>query len=309
MQEDKGMTPADAISVVSRIKDHANGRARRFAYYFASLFLGICAFALPLKKLIGMSLYSELYSYIPLIFATSCYFLASGRKKIFDDPAWSFGYGAPVLILSLAAGVAGLKNAALLGPNDYLCAMTFSFWLFLTGTFILCFGTRSFVKAIFPLALLLFTIPFPDLLHDKIVTFLQAASFNSASLIFNTLGFFPLERGFFFQFPEMTVEVARQCSGIRSSTALVILSLLSGHFFLRSSLNRVLLVIFAVLIAIFKNGVRIVGLTLGGIYVDSRIMSGPVHRTGGVPVFILAFALLSIVVLVMSRLEKRTKKK
>lgn len=35
---------------------NGNGRARRFAYYFAFLFLGICTFALPLKELIGMSL-------------------------------------------------------------------------------------------------------------------------------------------------------------------------------------------------------------------------------------------------------------
>ena len=96
------MTQADAIFVVSRIKGHASDRARRFAYYFASLFLGICAFASPLKELIAMSLHSELYSYIPLIFATSCYFLVSGRKKIFDDPAWSFGYGA--LLLSFEPG-------------------------------------------------------------------------------------------------------------------------------------------------------------------------------------------------------------
>lgn len=205
------MTQADAIFVVSRIKGHASDRARRFAFYFASLFLGICAFASPLKELIGMSLHSELYSYIPLIFATSCYFLVRRRKKILDDPAWSFGYGALLLSLSLAAGVAGLKNSALLGPNDYLCAMTFSFWLFVTGTFILCFGARAFMKAIFPLALLALTIPFPDLLHDKIVSFLQAASFSAAGLIFNALGFFPLEQGFLFQFPEITVEVARRC--------------------------------------------------------------------------------------------------
>jgi hypothetical protein len=43
-------------SVPSRIERHVNGRARRFAYYFAFLFLGICTFALPLKELIGMSL-------------------------------------------------------------------------------------------------------------------------------------------------------------------------------------------------------------------------------------------------------------
>jgi exosortase len=286
-------------------ESHVNHRVRRFAYYFASLFIGICIFALPLKDLIAMSLHSELYSYIPLIFVTSCYLLVSGRKEIFGSPAWSFGYGASVLILSLAAGVAGRKYAALLGANDELCVMGFSFWLFLMGTFILFFGTRTFKKAIFPLALLLFTIPFPALLLDKIVGFLQAASFTVTGLIFNALGFFPIQEGFAFKFPELAIEVARECSGIRSSVALVIMGLLCGHLFLRSSLNRILLVVFAVMIAIFKNGVRIVGLTLGTIYVDPRILNSPLHRAGGIPVFIFAFALLSIVVLVMRRLEKR----
>lgn len=278
---------------------------RRFAYYFVSLFLGICLFAFPLKELIGMSLQSDLYSYIPLIFATSCYLLASGRKEIFDDPAWSFGYGTFVLILSLAAGIAGLKYAALLGANDWLCVMAFSFWLFLMGTFILFLGTRTFTKAIFPLALLLFTIPLPAFLLDKIVGFLQAASSTMTGLIFNALGFFPLQEGFSFKFPEVTIEVAKQCSGIHSSVALVIMSLLCGRLFLRSSLNRILLVVFAVLIAIFKNGVRIVALTLGAIYVDPRILSSALHKSGGIPIFIFAFALLSIVVLVMRKLEKR----
>ena len=189
------------LSVLCASVVNGNGRARRFAYYFASLFLGICIFALPLKDLIAMSLQSELYSYIPLIFVVSCYLLASGRKEIFDNPAWSFGYGPPVLILSLAAGVAGLKYAVLLGPNDGLCVMAFSFWLFLMGTFILFFGTRTLMKAIFPLALLLLTIPFPGLLLDKIVTFLQATSFTATGLIFNVLGFFPLEQGFRIQVP------------------------------------------------------------------------------------------------------------
>jgi exosortase len=253
----------------------------------------------------AMSLQSELYSYIPLIFVMSGYLLASGRKAIFDAPAWSFGYGASVLILSLAAGVAGLKYAILLDPNDGLCVIGLSIWLFLMGTFILFFGVHTFKKAIFPLTLLLFTIPFPGLILDKIVVFLQTASFTVTRLIFNALGFFPLVQGFEFKFPELTIEVAKQCSGIRSSISLVILSLLCGNFFLRSKLNRILLVVFAVAIAIFKNGVRIVGLTLGAIYVDPRILSSALHKSGGIPVFIMAFFLLSIVVLVMRKLEKR----
>jgi exosortase len=284
---------------------NCNGQARRFAYFFATVFLGVCAFYVPLKTLIAMSLQSELYSYIPLIFVVSCYLLAGGRKKIFDKPALSFGYGAFLLILSLAAGAAGLKSAALLGADDWLCVMAFSFWLFLTGTFTLFFGTHTFKKAIFPLLLLLLTIPFPGLLLDRTVGFLQTASFTMTGLIFNVLGFFPLEQGFAFKFPEGTIEVATQCSGIRSSMALVILSLLCGHIFLRSNLNRILLVFFAVLIAIFKNGVRIAGLTLGGFYVAPSILAGPLHKSGGILVFMLGFALLSAVVMVMKKLEKK----
>jgi exosortase len=305
IQDNKGAAPFNDFRVDTRIGGHVNALSNRFAYYVVSLFLGVCVFALPLKELITMSLDSELFSFIPLIFVTSIYLVVNGRKEIFDEPSWSFGYGAPVLIMSLAAGVAGLKHAAVLGPNDYLCVMMFSFWLFLTGTFLLFFGKRIFIKAIFPLAMLLFIIPFPALLLDKIVDFLQMASYTVTSLIFNALGFFPLEQGFSFKFPEITIEVAKQCSGIRSGMSLLILSLLCGHLFLRSSLNRILLAIFAVLIAIFKNGVRIVGLTLGAVYVDPRIMASDVHKKGGYPVFALAFLMLMTVVIVMRKLEKR----
>ncbi|SPF49907.1 conserved membrane hypothetical protein [Syntrophobacter sp. SbD1] len=307
IRRSSSITPFDPVE--SRIGDRPDDRARLFSYYFASLLTGVCIFAIPLKDLLMMSLHSELYSYIPLIFLTSGYLLTSGRKEIFQNPAYSTGYGVLVLILSLGAGVVGLRSAVFLGPNDYLCVMAFSFWLFLVGTFILCFGMRTFTRAIFPLALLLFTIPMPALLLDKIVSSLQAASFASTSLIFHSLGFFPLEEGSVFKFPELAIEVARQCSGIRSSTALVILSLLSGNLFLRSSLNRFLLVIFSIFIAIFKNGVRIAALALGTIYIDPRIISGPIHEAGGIPVFMLGFAMLSTVVVVMRKLEKRTEKR
>ena len=101
------------------------------------------------------------------------------------------------------------------GPMTGCASWRFSFWLFLTGTFMLFFGTQTFRKAIFPLLLLLLTIPFPGLLLDKIVGFLQTASFAMTGLIFNVLGFFPIEQGFAFKFPEGTIEVATQCSGIR----------------------------------------------------------------------------------------------
>ncbi len=309
IRDNKSAAPLKIFSDGSEIGGRVNARSGRFACYFASLFLGIGIFAWPLKELITMSWHSELYSFIPLIFVTSGYLLASSRKEIFDEPAWCFSYGVLVLIFSAAAGVAGLEKAAVLEPNDYLCIITFSFWLFLIGTFILFFGRLTFKKAIFPLTILLFIIPFPELVLNKIVGLLQVASYSVTGWIFNGLGFFPLEQGFTFKFPEITVEVARQCSGIRSGISLIIVSILCGNLFLRSSLNRILLVIFSVPIAIFKNGVRIVGLTLSTIYVDHRVISSNFHRKGGYPVFILALSMLMAIVTLMRKLEKRRMKK
>ena len=70
MHENKGTTPLDVFPAVPLIEGHANNCSRRFTYYFASLFLGICAFSLPLKELIAMSLQSELYSHIPLMYSS-----------------------------------------------------------------------------------------------------------------------------------------------------------------------------------------------------------------------------------------------
>jgi exosortase len=304
MQDNRGAARFDDFRVAGRIEGAAGIGSRRFTCFFVFLFLGICVFALPLKALIAMSLDSEYYSFIPLIFVTSGYLVVSSRKEIFEEPVRAWGYGAVILVLSLIVGLAGL-NAQALGLNDYLCVMISSFWLFLTGSFILFFGGRTFKKAIFPLGLLLFVIPFPEFILDKIIDFLQMTSYVLTGLIFNALGFFPVAQGLTFTFPEISIEVARQCSGIRSCMALVILSLLCGHFFLRSNLNRILLVVFAVPIAVFKNGVRIVCLTLGAIYVDPRIMSGELHKKGGYPVFALAFLMLMTVMMVMRKLEKR----
>ena len=305
MQNDKNQASLDAFPGALGADAFANGNRRRFAYYFATVFIGICIFALPLKDLIEMSLRSEYYGYIPLMFPLCGYLLVRERKGVFVSPGWSLGYGAPVLILSLAAAAAGLKYMGVRGLEDYLCVMSFSFWLFLMGTFLLFFGPGVFRKATFPLFMLLFTVPLPAWFLDKAVGLLQVGSYLSASWIFHALGFVPIEHGFTFIFPEISIEVARECSGIHACTALVILALFCARYFLRSGVNGVLLVILAVPIATFKNGLRIVALTLATIYIDSNILSTCWHRDGGIIIFGFGLALLALVLLVMRKLEKK----
>ena len=56
-------------------------------------------------------------------------------------------------------------------------------------------------------------------------------------------------------------------------------------------------------IAMFKNGIRIVSLTLLGAYVDPRILQSDLHREGGIPFFIVALLLLVTVLYFLRKSE------
>lgn len=67
--------------------------------------------------------------------------------------------------------------------------------------------------------------------------------------------------------------------------ALFITATVAGHLFLKTGWKKVLLALVSIPIAMFKNGIRIVSLTLLGAYADPRILQSDLHREGGIPFF------------------------
>jgi exosortase/archaeosortase family protein len=86
--------------------------------------------------------------------------------------------------------------------------------------------------------------------------------------------------------------VARECSGIRSSIALLVLAVLVGHFFLRTWWKQVLFVLAGFVVMIVKNAIRIVTLTVLATYVDPGFLYGNLHREGGVVFFMIGLLLM-----------------
>jgi exosortase len=123
-------------------------------------------------------------------------------------------------------------------------------------------------------------------------------------MFFDVLGVPVLQEGFVFHLAHFTIEVAKECSGIRSSLALLILALVVGYLFLRTPWKRLLLVIAGLLIMIVKNGVRIATLTILAEYVDPGFLYGRLHREGGVVFFLLGLLLLLPVLWLLQRGEK-----
>jgi exosortase len=101
----------------------------------------------------------------------------------------------------------------------------------------------------------------------------------------------------------VTIEVAQECSGIRSSLVLLGVSLVASHWFLRSAWTKAILILVTVPLAIAKNGMRIVTLSLLSVYVDPGFLTGRLHHQGGIVFFSVALVLLVSMLLVLKRSE------
>jgi exosortase len=106
-----------------------------------------------------------------------------------------------------------------------------------------------------------------------------------------------LRQGFDFTLPGVRIRVAEECSGIRSTLALLITTLLACHLFLRSSWKRLILCLVVVPIAMLKNGLRIFTLSTLAVYVNPGFLHGNLHKYGGIPFF--AVALIPIAMLLI----------
>ncbi len=259
----------------------------------------------PLTSLFRSSMHRDYHSLIPFIPFASAYLIYLKRKDIHSKTSYSLGMGAVVILMGLLLYMAGRTFGTHLNQNDYASLIVCSALILLWGVFILAYGIRAFRNALFPLLFLIFIIPFPATVMDKIVTFLQTGSAEFTNLLLLASGTPFLREGFVFHLPGQSIEVAPQCSGIRSGLALFITALLAGHLFLKTGWRQLILVACVFPITMFKNGIRITTLTLLGIYVDPRIIQSSLHREGGIPFFILALVLMAPILFILRKSERK----
>jgi len=135
-------------------------------------------------------------------------------------------------------------------------------------------------------------VPPPDLLLSRVNYLLQTGSADVTGALFDLLRVPALRQGFVFHLPHFSIAVEKECSGIRSSMALLILALPVVHFGFKRLWKKVAFLVCAMLVMIVKNGIRIVTLTLLAMYVDPSFLFGKLHRQGGIVFFLLGLLLL-----------------
>jgi exosortase len=242
------------------------------------------------------------YSHIVLIPFLSLYLIYHDRTTIFKTSKWNPWLGS-ILIM---AGVAVSWPLGILAADqlDPLSSVIFGMVMVCWGVFTCCYGTKALREAWFGLFFLLAMVPVPSFVLEPIVATLQYATAACVDFLFQFISVPVFRQGLLFSLPNVTIEIAEECSGIRSSFALLICTLVIGRFFLQSLWTRLALIIAVAPLTILKNAVRIVGLSLLANDVDSRFLTDSMlHRSGGIPLFFLSFMILLGILYLLCRVE------
>jgi len=259
-----------------------------------TIVLGILVYFSPLKALIKLSFHSELYSHFLMIPGVSAFLLFLSRRRIFSEITWAPLGGTCLAAAGLASYLIGLRWHSRLGQNDFLFFCTLGAVAWINGASLAFYGPRAFRRAMFPLLFLFFMVPIPRIILNPTIHYLQMGSVYAVDGIFRMLGMPHYRHGTVIEFTGVSIEVAKQCSGIRSTLALVFTSLLTGYFVLQSCWRRTLLVLAIFPVTVLKNAVRIATLTLLALYVDKTWLTDSwLHQSGGFVFFLLALLMLA----------------
>ena len=270
----------------------------RVVWFAAFVCLSLVVSLRQLKALLDLSIRDERYTHCILVPFVCFGVVWLTRRRIFLNIYTDLPAGLPVILASAAAYGLGLKYAAL----PLSAAAVIGFW---TGGFVLLFGRKALLAARFPFALLLLFIPPPPSALDPGEQFLQRSSADAAEVLFRLSSTPVFRDGLQFTIPGVTIEVARECSGIRSFIALMIVTAVLGYMFLQSTWSRAAFLLAVIPISIVKNAIRIVTLSWLGSNGSMDFLTGDLHHRGG-PVFsLISLALLTPILLGLLRLESR----
>ena len=243
-------------------------------------------------------------SHILLIPIISLYFGWLERKRIFASIGSSVISGLAITLSGAIFFLAAGSQRLHLQGNESLSLSVFSIVIIWTGVFLICYGATALRPAAFPFLFLVLMIPIPDPALDKIIYLLQRGSTEITWLIFKTLQVPVLRQGFVLSVPGLTIEVAKECSSIRSSMALVITCILAAHLYLRTWWKVLLFVLLSLPLSVIKNGIRIATLTLLSLHVNPDFLYGDLHRQGGFVFFFLALLMLWPVFVLLERSDR-----
>jgi exosortase len=239
-----------------------------------------------LRRLVDDWRVDENYSHGFLIPFISAYAIWSKRDRIFSTPvAPGFVFGGALMLLAALILLAGIVGAEL-----YIARI--SMVLSLAALVIYFCGVEWLRQLAFPIGLLLFAIPVPNIVFNQIALPMQLIASDFATRAIRLLGIPALREGNVIELAQMKLQVVEACSGIRSLLTLATLAVVYAYFTEKRWWRRIALVIAVIPIAIIANAARVAGTGVMAHQWGIHTAEGFLHGFSGWLVFIVAVLLL-----------------
>ncbi len=284
----------------------SNNLKTRSTVFFAILSISVLVNYAFFAQLLKFSIRNDFSSHVLLIPLVSAFLIVYRRSQIFSRIHSSLLAGGMIAGLGIVFLIYLSLGGMSLNSSNELSAKAASIVLFWIGLFLLTYGSESFRNAVFPLFFLIFMVPIPEILLDTVVAALQRGSAEMTAILFKITQTPHYRNDLTFVLPRITIEIAEQCSGIRSSLALLITSLLAAHLLLRTFWCKAALVAFAIPLAMLKNAIRITVLSLLSVHIDTRFLrNSDLHQEGGILFYLLALILMLPILSLLRRSERK----
>ena len=278
-----------------------------------SAFLFLCAISLvaawrPLRDALWLATHDEEYTHLLLIVPAAAALIwrkLSGPNGRSDGTPVTPSLRAGPLLLCLSLLVTGFARwHTNLLPDEQLSADMLALVTWWIGSFVLCFGTQLSRTLLFPLGFLLLVVPLPRFLLNEIVAWLQHASAFTAHSMFSLARVPVTQDGVLLDIPGLTLEVAKECSSIRSSSLLLVTTMILAQLMLRTPWRKWLAIVLAIPVSVAKNGLRIFTIGILGTRVDPSYLTGKLHHQGGIVFFSIGLGCMFFVLWILHRNER-----
>jgi len=257
----------------------------------------------PLNTTLVLAANDDQYTHIFLIVPVCAALVFLEWRSVDGALKPSVPLGSALILLASIIGCFSSFGAGRVSPDVRLSlnmAALVTCWI---AVFVFCFGTRIARTLVFPLCFLYWLIPIPETILNGVVSGLQRSSAWTARELFILAGVPVSQNGVLLYIPRLTIEVAKECSSIRSTLMLVVTGMVLAHLFLRSMSRKILVVLATIPLSIARNGFRIFALSMLGIHVDPGFLFGNLHHRGGIVFFVLALAAILFLLWMLRRSE------
>ncbi len=271
----------------------------QFAFLLA---ISVAAGWQPLLKTFALALNSGEYTHLLLIVPISLSLILTERTRLKSTIKPGVELGVALLFVAILTACCSRWMRA--RHNDVQLSISMlAMVIWWIGSFVFCFGARAARLFLFPLCFLFWMVPIPAPLLNKIIALWQQGSALSASMLFSAFGIPVTQDGIIISIPGLTLEVAQECSSLRSSLMLIVTSMVLAHLFLRSFWRKTAVVVVAIPLSIAKNGLRIFTIAMLGTRVDPGFLHGNLHRRGGIVFFLAALLVVLLLLWLLNRGE------